>query len=55
MAQVLAASGRHADAVATLNEWLESHPDSTDARTELARLTGARELTEGAARELAKR
>jgi serine/threonine-protein kinase len=39
MAQVLAASGKHADAVATLGEWLESHPDSTDARSELARLS----------------
>lgn len=68
MAQVLAASGRRADAVATLNEWLELHPDSTDARSELARLSSAgpgapreRETAksgaagEGPARELARR
>jgi serine/threonine-protein kinase len=65
MAQVLAASGRRADAVATLTEWLEAHPDSSDARSELARLSGAagREREpgrpgpagEGGARELAKR
>jgi serine/threonine-protein kinase len=67
MAQILTASGHHADAVATLNEWLESHPDSTDARSELARLFGARPespespesleslQTRGGARELAKR
>jgi hypothetical protein len=50
MAQVLDASGRHAEAATTLSEWLESHPDSTDARVELARLSGGHDP-----RELARR
>jgi serine/threonine-protein kinase len=56
MAQVLAASGRRTDAVATLTEWLEAHPDSSDARTELARLSSpARAGEGGGTREIAKR
>ncbi len=51
MAQVLAASGRRADAVATLTEWLESHPDSTDARLALTSLSGGAPGALGAARE----
>jgi predicted Zn-dependent protease len=49
-AQILESLGRRADAVATLSEWLESHPESSEARADLARLTGARDP-----RELARR
>jgi hypothetical protein len=51
MADILDASGRRSDARAVLQEWLETHPDSVDARTALARLSG-----EGAGtREIARR
>jgi serine/threonine-protein kinase len=50
MADILEASGRRSDARAVLQEWLETHPDSADARTALARLSG-----EGATREIARR
>jgi hypothetical protein len=35
---VLDASGHKGDARTVLVEWLESHPDSSDARLELVRL-----------------
>jgi hypothetical protein len=47
LADIDEASGHRAEARAVLQEWLEVHPDSTDARTALGRLTaevGAREL-----------
>jgi serine/threonine-protein kinase len=50
MADILEASGRRADARAVLQEWLETHPDSADARASLAHLAG-----EGGTRELARR
>jgi hypothetical protein len=50
LADVLDASGRRGEARTAMQEWLESHPDSTDARAELARLSG-----EGAPREIARR
>jgi serine/threonine-protein kinase len=40
MADVLDASGRRPEAVALLSEWLESHPDATDAQASLTKLTG---------------
>jgi serine/threonine-protein kinase len=40
MADVLDASGRKSEARATLEEWLELHPDSAEARAALARLSG---------------
>jgi hypothetical protein len=40
MADVLDASGRPAEAVALLTEWLETHPDAADARAALSRLSG---------------
>jgi eukaryotic-like serine/threonine-protein kinase len=46
-AEVLDASGRRAEARVLLQEWLEIHPDSSDARAALARLTsdvGTREI-----------
>ena len=49
-AEVLDASGRRGDARILLQEWLENHPDSTDARTALARLT-----TDVGSHELARR
>jgi hypothetical protein len=58
-AQVLAATGRRSEAIATLNEWLEGHPESVEARSELARIASgesdARAGKPGAARELARR
>jgi serine/threonine protein kinase len=50
MAEVLDASGRHGEARSVLQEWLETHPDSADARAELAHLSG-----EPAPREIARR
>jgi eukaryotic-like serine/threonine-protein kinase len=49
-ADVLEASGRRSESKSVLQEWLESHPDSADARTALARLLG-----EPAPREIAHR
>jgi eukaryotic-like serine/threonine-protein kinase len=49
-AEILDASGRHTEARTVLQEWLESHPDSSDARDALAHLTG-----EMAPREIARR
>jgi hypothetical protein len=43
MAEVLEASGRRAEAQAVLAEWLQAHPDSSDARVELARVSGESE------------
>jgi len=40
MAEVMGASGRQAEGVALLTEWLESHPDAADARAALSRLSG---------------
>jgi serine/threonine protein kinase len=40
MAEVLEASGRRPEATALLTEWLESHPDATEARAALSRLSG---------------
>jgi len=40
MAEVLDGSGRRGEARTTLQEWLETHPDSADARAALARLSG---------------
>jgi hypothetical protein len=50
MAEVLEASGRRSEARTTLQEWLETHPDSADARAALVRLSG-----EPTPRELAHR
>ena len=50
MSEILEASGRRTDARAVLQEWLETHPDSVDARGALARLSG-----EGGTREIARR
>jgi hypothetical protein len=50
MSEILDSSGRRSDARAVLQEWLETHPDSADARAALARLTG-----DGATREIAHR
>jgi hypothetical protein len=50
MAEVLDASGRHGEARTVLQEWLETHPDSADARAALAHLSG-----EPATREIAHR
>jgi Flp pilus assembly protein TadD len=47
MAEVLDASGRRAEAEALLEEWVEAHPDATEVRAELARMTsgaGPREM-----------
>ena len=47
MAEILDAGGRRGEARTVLQEWLESHPDSTDARMTLARLApdvGTREI-----------
>jgi serine/threonine-protein kinase len=40
LSSVLEGMGRKAEARTVLAEWLESHPDSGDARLELARLSG---------------
>jgi serine/threonine protein kinase len=50
MAEVLDASGRRGEARSVLQEWLETHPDSADARAALAHLSG-----EPAPREIARR
>jgi hypothetical protein len=50
MSEILDASGRRSDARATLQEWLETHPDSADARAALTRLSG-----DGATHEIARR
>jgi serine/threonine-protein kinase len=54
LATVLDASGRRAEARAVLEEWLQLHPDATDARRMHARL-GAPLPPEGGRRSLAKR
>jgi predicted Zn-dependent protease len=38
-AEILDASGRRTEARTILQEWLESHPESSDARAALARLS----------------
>jgi hypothetical protein len=38
----LDAVGRHAEARAVLDEWLQVHPDSADVRAALAKLDGAK-------------
>ena len=46
-AEILDATGRRAEARVVLQEWLEAHPDSTDARAALARISadvGTREV-----------
>jgi len=50
VADVLDASGRRSEARSTLQEWLETHPDSTEARAALAHLAG-----EPSPREIARR
>jgi hypothetical protein len=40
MSEILDAGGRRSDARAVLQEWLETHPDSVDARAALAHLSG---------------
>jgi hypothetical protein len=40
MADVLDASGRRPEAVALLTEWLETHPDASDAQASLIKLSG---------------
>jgi Flp pilus assembly protein TadD len=40
MADIYEAGGRRSEARTVLQEWLESHPDSADARAALARLSG---------------
>jgi len=51
IATVLDTLGRRADAKSVLEEWLEQHPDSAEARKHLARLTGERPYK----RELARK
>jgi hypothetical protein len=49
MAAVLDASGKRGEARTILAEWLEQHPESGEARLELARLTSgdpAKELAQ---------
>jgi hypothetical protein len=41
MAAVLEASGKRGEARTMLAEWLEVHPESGDARLELARLSSS--------------
>jgi len=50
LAEILDASSRRSEARAIMQEWLESHPDSSDARAELTKLSG-----EGGSREIAHR
>ena len=50
LADVLAASGHAAEAKTVLQEWLESHPDATDARQELTKLS-----EDGPTHEIARR
>ena len=50
-AEILDAGGHRADARLLLQEWVETHPDSVDARSALARLSP----DVGAGRELARR
>jgi hypothetical protein len=40
LAAVLETSGHRAEAKAVLDEWLQVHPDSPEAKKALARLTG---------------
>jgi serine/threonine-protein kinase len=54
LATVLDAGGRHAEAKAMLDEWLEIHPDSAEARITLARL-GAPASTERRGGSIARR
>jgi hypothetical protein len=42
LSEVLDNVGRHAEARNVLDEWLEQHPDSLEARKALLRLTGDR-------------
>jgi Flp pilus assembly protein TadD len=57
MAEVLDASGRRVDAKAVLAEWLETHPDASEARAALARLASPGAPGDGmaGAREIAHR
>jgi serine/threonine-protein kinase len=50
LAEILDASSRRSEARAIMQEWLESHPDSSDARAELTKLS-----SEGGSREIAHR
>jgi predicted Zn-dependent protease len=50
MAEILATGAHPTEARAVLQEWLDVHPDSGDARAALARLSG-----EGGPREIARR
>jgi serine/threonine-protein kinase len=50
MADIYEASGRRSEARTVLQEWLETHPDSADARAALARLS-----TDVGTREIARR